>query len=59
MVTLKSLLKELENEGALVLTRKNRYGLPEQLNLFVGRLIRHPKGFGFLAFQRYHFFDAF
>lgn len=49
MVTLKSLLKKLENEGALVLTRKNRYGLPEQLNLFVGRLIRHPKGFGFLA----------
>lgn len=48
LVQLKAVLKELEDEGALVLSRKNRYGLPEQFNLLKGKISRHPKGFGFL-----------
>lgn len=51
LVTLKVLLKELENEGKLIYTRKKRYGLLKQLNLVSGRLSRHPKGFGFLAVE--------
>ena len=48
MVFLKTLLQELETEGTLVLSRKKRYGRPEQFNLLVGTISRHPKGFGFL-----------
>lgn len=48
LVALKVVLKEMEAEGELIFTRKKRYGLPSQLNLMVGRLSRHPKGFGFL-----------
>ncbi len=48
LVALKQVLKEMEADGELIFTRKKRYGLPSQLNLLVGRLSRHPKGFGFL-----------
>ena len=48
LVQLKGLLKELENDGTLVLSRKNRYGRPAQFNLLIGKISRHPKGFGFL-----------
>lgn len=47
-VQLKKLLQELEAEGSLVLSRKKRYGRPAQFNLFIGKINRHPKGFGFL-----------
>ena len=49
LVQLKGLLKELESDGSLVLSRKNRYGRPAQFNLLLGRISRHPKGFGFLV----------
>lgn len=42
------LLQELENEGKIVLSRKKRYGLPEKMNLVVGRLQGNSKGFAFL-----------
>ena len=48
LVQLKGLLKELESDGTLVLSRKNRYGRPAQFNLLIGKISRHPKGFGFL-----------
>lgn len=48
LVQMKTLLQQLEAEGTVVLSRKNRYGLPAQFNLFVGTIRRHPKGFGFL-----------
>lgn len=48
LVQMKTLLQQLEAEGTIVLSRKNRYGLPAQFNLFVGTIRRHPKGFGFL-----------
>ncbi len=48
VVQLKTVLRDLEQEGSLVLSRKNRYGLPAQFNLLLGKISRHPKGFGFL-----------
>lgn len=41
-------LNELEEEGELVRTRKNRFGLPEKMNLIRGRIQMHAKGFAFL-----------
>lgn len=45
---LEPILQEMEKKGLLVLTRKNKYGLPEQMNLRVGRLQRNQRGFGFV-----------
>lgn len=42
------LLNEMENEGEVLRTRTDRYGIPERMNLIRGRLHAHPKGFGFL-----------
>lgn len=42
------LLADMEAKGQVVLTRKNKYGLPEKMNLIVGRLQGHSKGFSFL-----------
>ncbi|OZU88725.1 ribonuclease R [Virgibacillus indicus] len=41
-------LNELEDAGELVRTRKNRFGLPEKMNLVRGRIQMHAKGFAFL-----------
>ncbi|MCX7884604.1 MAG: ribonuclease R [Caloramator sp.] len=46
--TFYKLLDEMEEEGYVVKTRKNRYGVPEKMNLVVGKLQGNPKGFGFL-----------
>lgn len=40
-------LNELEEAGELVRTRKNRFGLPEKMNLIRGRIQMHQKGFAF------------
>jgi ribonuclease R len=45
---LQKLLEEMENEGQVVRTRTDRFGTPERMNLAVGRLQGHPKGFAFL-----------
>lgn len=42
------LLNRLEQEGKIVRTRTNRYGVPERMNLLRGTLQMHAKGFGFL-----------
>lgn len=42
------LLRELEAEGVIVLTRKHKYGLAEKMGLWSGRIQGHPKGFAFL-----------
>lgn len=44
----KSILDRLEEEGLIVRTRTNRYGVPERLNLVRGRLQGNAKGFGFV-----------
>src|SRR5690625_256671 len=41
-------LNELEETGQLVRTRKNRYGLPEKMNLIRGKIEMNKKGFAFL-----------
>ncbi|MGG1442017.1 ribonuclease R [Brevibacillus laterosporus] len=41
-------LNQLEDNGEVVRTRANRYGIPEKMNLVRGRLQNHPKGFGFV-----------
>jgi ribonuclease R len=47
--TLSRLLKELTSRGELVETRGNRFGLPDRMNLVVGRITINPRGFGFVA----------
>lgn len=42
-------LEQMEAAGEVVRTRTDRYGAPERMNLVVGRLQGHPKGFGFLV----------
>lgn len=42
-------LQQLEDEGQIYKTKTNKYGIPEKMNMYVGILTVHPKGFGFLA----------
>jgi ribonuclease R len=48
-VQLKKTLEQMEVAGEVVKTRLDRFGAPERMNLAVGRLQGHPKGFGFLV----------
>ncbi|MUV39129.1 Ribonuclease [Lentibacillus sp. JNUCC-1] len=41
-------LNTLEESGELVRTRKNRFGVPEKMNLIRGHIQMHAKGFAFL-----------
>ena len=50
--TLKRLLKSLAADGELIETRGNRYGLPDRMNLIVGKITIHPRGFGFVVPER-------
>src|SRR5512136_71887 len=45
-------LRQLVQEGQLVQVRGQRYGLPDRMDLVVGRLTTHPNGFGFVAPER-------
>ncbi len=42
-------LSQLESEGLVIKTRWKRYGVPERMNLVVGRLQGHAKGFAFVV----------
>jgi ribonuclease R len=48
-VTVKRLLQKLVDAGHLVQTRGNHFGLPDRMNLVVGRVQTHPRGFGFVV----------
>jgi ribonuclease R len=50
--TVKRLLKELVDAGQLIQTRGSRFGLPDLMNLVVGRVQTHPRGFGFVIPDR-------
>src|SRR5262245_50146559 len=50
--TVTRLLKTLVQGGQLVQRRGNRYGLPDRMNLVVGRVQTHPRGFGFVVPER-------
>lgn len=44
----KNMLSLMEADGKVIFTRKQRYGIPEKMNLIVGRMQGNAKGFGFL-----------
>lgn len=48
----RQMLKDLVAAGALIETRGNRFGLPDKMNLVVGRITIHPRGFGFVVPDR-------
>ena len=48
-VTVKRLLQKLVDSGQLVQTRGNHFGLPDRMNLVVGQVQTHPRGFGFVV----------
>jgi ribonuclease R len=41
-------LEEMEAEGFVIKTRKDRFGVPERMGLVIGRLQGHQKGYGFV-----------
>ncbi|MFC5530696.1 ribonuclease R [Cohnella yongneupensis] len=42
------MLTDMEQDGKVIMTRQDRYGVPERMNLLRGRIQAHPKGFAFL-----------
>jgi ribonuclease R len=50
--TFKRHLKALVASGALIEIRGQRFGLPEKMDLYVGRLETHPAGYGFVVPER-------
>src|SRR5437764_11823127 len=50
--TFKRHVKSLVAAGELIQSRGHRYGLPEKMDLYVGRLQTHPAGYGFVAPER-------
>src|ERR687898_2104969 len=49
---LNQLLQDLVASGALIQTRGNRFGLPDRMNLVVGKITTNPRGFGFVVPDR-------
>ena len=45
-------IKNLVASGDLIQIRGHRFGLPEKMDLYVGRLQTHPAGYGFVAPER-------
>lgn len=52
-------LVQMEEQGLIVRTRSNRYGLPEKMNLIRGKVIGHPKGFAFVETEEKEKQDIF
>src|SRR5699024_11630545 len=52
-------LNYLEDSGALIRTRKNRYGLPEKMNAIRGKIDMHQKGFAFLILEEEDMQDVY
>lgn len=49
----------MEDQGLVVRTRSNRYGLPEKMNLIKGKVIGHSKGFAFVMPEEADMDDVF
>src|SRR6185312_16170262 len=43
------MLVHLEQQGLIIRSRTNPYGVPERMNLVRGKFIGHAKGFGFVT----------
>ena len=52
-------LDELVESGYLILTKKGKYTSPNQMGLFVGKLVSHKKGFGFVESDEEYTQDLF
>src|SRR5262245_28004405 len=50
--TFKRHLNALVSSGDLIQIRGQRYGLPEKMDLYVGRLQTHSGGYGFVVPER-------
>src|SRR5436189_2717529 len=50
--TFKRHVKSLVASGELIQIRGHRFGLPEKMDLYVGRLQTHPAGYGFVSPER-------
>jgi ribonuclease R len=50
--TFKRHVKSLVAAGELIQIRGHRFGLPEKMDLYVGRLQTHPAGYGFVTPER-------
>jgi ribonuclease R len=50
--TFKRHVKSLVSSGDLIQIRGHRFGLPEKMDLYVGRLQTHPAGYGFVIPER-------
>ncbi|WP_153731844.1 ribonuclease R [Sporosarcina obsidiansis] len=53
------MLVQLEQNGTVVRSRTNRYGVPEKMNLARGKFIGHAKGFGFVVPEEVEGDDVF
>ncbi len=54
-----NLLETMEDEGAVIKTKKNRFAVPERMSLVVGRLQSTQKGFGFIIPDNTEISDVF
>src|SRR5258708_2814508 len=50
--TFKRHIKSLVAAGELIQIRGHRFGLPEKMDVYVGKLQTHPNGFGFVTPER-------
>lgn len=54
-----AVLDEMERKGEIIKTKKGRYGVPERMNLMVGKLQQNNKGFGFVLSEIEGYSDVF
>ncbi len=53
------LLKQMEKDGEIIQTKSELYGIPERMDLVVGRLQGHQRGFGFVIPEDQSLEDVF
>ncbi|MGB9680058.1 MAG: ribonuclease R [Thermoanaerobacteraceae bacterium] len=58
-IILENTLKNMEKEGLVFKTKNEKYDLPEKLNIFIGKIDYHPKGYGFLIPDNSEIKDVF
>lgn len=54
-----AVLNSLLEDGSIIITRKNKYGVTEKMNLVPGRIQGNKKGFGFLIPDNKDIYDLF
>lgn len=54
-----AVLDDMEKKGEIIKTKKHRYAAPERMNLMVGKLQVHGKGFGFVLSELEGYGDVF